>query len=651
MENEERVKHYSLHDWAYGSEFRKLQKKIDDSSFELENPTAMDLIELSNVCLIFKDADSLLTEPQTFLHNNKAFEAEARKTLFLHFGKIDALTIQNDLNQITKSNSEGKWDYTTNDYLEVLLSYAKCQNLSPDSLRVLFSSFPLRSILKYEELSHRLKNEIKTELLKNLWSMEILTETYDKSDGEKYYLPSLTNSEVDAIAMAYCNLPNPHPTCLEFLIGHRDNKDSYILKRRARVAAKKSLESFWKNAISNPSPSVHIFKRNIMVSLKEDARKLIDIHHEQGNTEVTISAEAVRTVKTPLEAFDLLAAAGQLIDDSGCCTVLPYNPNVISTINLLFEKLQKNSYGCQDYFRKQDVYRCIFFCLAENFERVGISPFEGCRQYVRDRIDPLLEGSELALQDVNGDTYYQRCEALVPQIESVLSRYEIYVEEGEISKDLVEANRSFVKTDDYKSLVPEKKYYSFNSESNEAERIRLLLFGDQSLLNYIDNTTRADSFAELFETFRIFKESYKIEDCKHNIDFLIGKGILVEDDEGLRFVDEDVSFIWHRLQEDRFITVFALSPKQKGILDNYVQSGWCTCYSSLFSHEEADFLDFWLNDSKFSNSVGLRNKHMHGQTILRDEDECRADYWMALRILMICLCKIYYDLKDSQSVR
>lgn len=72
-------------------------------------------------------------------------------------------------------------------------------------------------------------------------------------------------------------------------------------------------------------------------------------------------------------------------------------------------------------------------------------------------------------------------------------------------------------------------------------------------------------------------------------------------------------------------------------------------YSKLFSNAEADYFDYILNNSKFSNALALRNHYEHGQSIQYTAEEHEENYKIGLRVLFTMLLKIYKDIVGNDN--
>lgn len=65
--------------------------------------------------------------------------------------------------------------------------------------------------------------------------------------------------------------------------------------------------------------------------------------------------------------------------------------------------------------------------------------------------------------------------------------------------------------------------------------------------------------------------------------------------------------------------------------------------NSLLTRNEQDYLDFYLNKSKFTNGYDIRNRYLHG-TNVNDENQYESDYYSILKLIIIIILKINDDL-------
>ena len=74
-------------------------------------------------------------------------------------------------------------------------------------------------------------------------------------------------------------------------------------------------------------------------------------------------------------------------------------------------------------------------------------------------------------------------------------------------------------------------------------------------------------------------------------------------------------------------------------IKDMVNSGDLKVKSTLFSQPEADYLDYILNKSKFSNGLDLRNKYIHS-TYPKNETEQQSDYLQLLKLMVLVISKM-----------
>jgi len=70
----------------------------------------------------------------------------------------------------------------------------------------------------------------------------------------------------------------------------------------------------------------------------------------------------------------------------------------------------------------------------------------------------------------------------------------------------------------------------------------------------------------------------------------------------------------------------------------------CISYSTLFSQDEIDFLNYCLNNKKFNNSLAIRNKYLHGSTIYFEPEQHKANYLLLIKIFIIIYARINEEL-------
>lgn len=90
------------------------------------------------------------------------------------------------------------------------------------------------------------------------------------------------------------------------------------------------------------------------------------------------------------------------------------------------------------------------------------------------------------------------------------------------------------------------------------------------------------------------------------------------------------------------IVLWRYTEESRELIDSLVERGILGYCDGLFSQDEARYLNYMLNDSEATNSLGLRNKYAHANGPVGDpnSDELRKDYHTMLALLISITLKI-----------
>lgn len=67
-------------------------------------------------------------------------------------------------------------------------------------------------------------------------------------------------------------------------------------------------------------------------------------------------------------------------------------------------------------------------------------------------------------------------------------------------------------------------------------------------------------------------------------------------------------------------------------------------YSNLFSHSEAKFISYCLNNKEYDNALAIRNKYLHGSTIHFNEEQHKNNYIILIKVFLIVIAKVEEEL-------
>ena len=107
--------------------------------------------------------------------------------------------------------------------------------------------------------------------------------------------------------------------------------------------------------------------------------------------------------------------------------------------------------------------------------------------------------------------------------------------------------------------------------------------------------------------------------------------------------------LYKDLYHNKSVNYYLVPDKIKNIIDNELDKNNVISSNTLLSKEEASWFNYVLND-KYSNSIGVRNKYIHGY-VESNQQKLMEDYVLLVRMVLILLGKIEYDLTIEENER
>lgn len=239
-----------------------------------------------------------------------------------------------------------------------------------------------------------------------------------------------------------------------------------------------------------------------------------------------------------------------------------------------------------------------------------------------------------------GATYLEKVRHLFAELESVSAQFELYAENGEVDRELLNMRSDPVRYKRIPSLVKGK--YVYPGGDDAIEGVLGLLFSDSSRIIYIDDNLRASDFVRLVLQNRIRYTDFH-EYQVPAIDYLIDAGFLENADERIRFVNLEQIRVLHMLFHKEAASYYHLSDAGREAVDEMVGKGWLIRRSTLLTDAESAYFNYFLNRT-YSNGLNLRNQYLHGSQPIADEDHAYyKDYLVALRLAVALVIKINDD--------
>ncbi|MDY4788577.1 MAG: hypothetical protein SO253_04640 [Bacilli bacterium] len=642
-------RHLDLNDWLYTNNFEKAINKIK-KGLNFESYSLEELLEMIEISKFFDDKNNLNNASKKIIEENLNAFKQINSTIAKYFNSITPNKIKLDLQKIR--DEKGLYPFGYYNCMVKFKSYLKLNDIEFKAL-IDDGLFYLYIALRSKDMVNTFNSVIHSELLSNAEGITYLIRNYDMVDENKmkevnYYFPNFSDDDIDLMINNYLHCEHKNLNYLQALNFHRNNIDSYKISRKTRVEIKKTIELEQKR-IFNKKTSTSFGVRVIIDSGQKIDNPII-FKGDQPNIEISFSKDFLASDTSTLGIMKCMYFILDLVDNQWrlYSTFNPINEN---TLTRLFELKTEGQYGSYLYFYKLNISNLLFSTYFEFLNREGIKYTDVLNTYVKEKIGNGLLKEKFKIDLKLDNDFLSNCERLFNEIPSLLSQYQIYVEEGDIDDDLLNASSDSIKISQVPSLI-KSKYVEIIPDS-EIKSYFYILFSNQCMLSYIDENIYASSFVELINKYEIKTTAYinKPADMQM-IDYLIKQKILFVNQNNIyEFCSPLQIQILQDLYTKGFISYHHISNEAKNIINDLKSKNLIKEYSSLFSNYESDYLSFILNNEKFSNALALRNKYEHGKGKLFSEEENKDNFIIGLKALTEIVSKIDDDIILKQHIK
>lgn len=623
-----------MKDMSIGFNIFLLKEIISSFDFERTNYHINEILEFYNILIFVKNKLYIPSDDQNVIEKLKEIIGK-------FFNQISDNNFIELYSQVDEMYISDFWDS-----IEKFKSYNDISIIIFDKLLKTNTVF-LLDIFYNKFLTEYYKDILRERLLSEPINAEILLSPYVKSSNshqKPIYLPSnLTFDDKENIIENYVNLEEANINYLNIIINFRDDKDLRI-NPRTKLKAKTKYDNFIKNHFLNNrgiEQSINVEYINGLDSVKQVNIQGLETNYFYSRDWFVNNNDYPTLLNNFIYIFDYTdlqmritlvskrSEMGIIESKAGLSTKDSYQYGISFLIKNRLAYIQMYSYiyvlKSQD-IRIEDIFEWFF----NNY---------------------LLDEFNIANYNVNlpseHSSYLEKCRIIFPEIERVLKKYNIYVEDGYINDELLQFISKPLQLNECKSNVINKYVYSSNSE--EYNFVVYLLFSNLSLTYTNIRIKRYDNFYNL-----IINERIKPTDLKdynqNDIKWLIDKQYIYIDNNGfMKLSNVNQILILKDIFYNDVISYWHHPKKIKMEIEKLVNKGLLKFENSLFTSCEADYLNFLLN-KRYSNGIELRNLYSHGvepNTLTDDVHE--KNYIKSLIVLVLIILKINDDLSILHS--
>lgn len=515
------------------------------------------------------------------------------------------------------------------------------KQIVPDTFSRLFEiTVWKQDILQCKNIVEYFNTTLRNLLLKDKGSAELLLSYYEKTGSHRnpniYFPKSLSIIDKENIIKDYIESDNPNPNYIQLIITSKD-QNKFKLSDPTKLKAKRRLKEI----------STNLFKSGLCatsslsygVGFSETQTDPVVVSTDADQLIYTYSIPHIQQNLFPFAIFTNIRDLFHIIDNQSRIALVRKQKDV--GFEDIFGLHPQSEYLCTRTFQiKNNLAQCqlalykdvLFRYFNINLETVVAAVFNTiCSTSKIDNLHIQITPKEDCLASI-------RC--LYPEIDSVLKKYKLYVEDGIIDFELLEMSSSPVGLEDIPSLVSKKYVYK---DSEQLDKVMFYLYLDQSMLFLADGYP-GKGYRSLFDL--ISKEDISFDSLceyqKPKYEELISCGYLKIEDGVIRFSNPAKVRVLKDLYDNNVLSYWHLPTEIQAEVDELHRSGAVKFESKLFTTAEVEYLKYYLNKS-YCNGLDLRNKYAHGSHGL-DKGAIEADYNTLLLVAIMIIWKIVDDI-------
>ncbi|WP_239702952.1 MULTISPECIES: hypothetical protein [unclassified Mammaliicoccus] len=631
-----RVKFYSKGDLSVGGYLNNVTELI--SGFKKEQLDDINkVLELYN-CTKFIDNKLYHKDwSENYISNLKGQSKQVMSNIAKKFSRINEMNLTDIVSQIDNMYKE--------DFLELFSKFKLTERINDNQIKSILKSgyLYINQICKHKHLVFSYTDIIREELISDPINIELLLDEFvvlnRNQEREKMYIPNnLTKEDIHLLIDDYIKHPKANLNYLE-LIRNNKNDDKFTVTEKQRWKAKKKIDE----------KEEELFKGNsgipitYQLKLDSDVKNIVDYHIDGFESTIIIDRNYLKNTLDYPSILNNFIWLFSFVDMNGRASfVSKENYGELHFFDL-FSISSKKDYNNNLNFKISEQYGHLIMGMYYNFLKSNDIYLESVikwffEEYLKDELEVIQYTFETPNQL---SSYREKCRDILAEFDYSLQQYKCYVDYGEINHEMLGLSSSGISFDNVPSKIENK--YAYPKES--LNTIFHFLFSDQSNLGYLGETEKSKStFYELINDEAVSYNDFQ-EHQKSHLDYIFDKGYIMIDANGyIQWTDKQELFVLKSLFDYGVINFKRLPQNMQNQLLQLKKEGHIYFQSSLFTQQEQDLLDFYLNNSKFQNGPQIRNKYLHGRQGNKDENLNFNNYLIILRLIVLVVIKINDDL-------
>lgn len=631
-----RVRFFGRRDLASGWYLDRVGELVEQFDASKLQTNATDVIELHNVQRYLEDG--LL--PHSFGADRRAQAIaripQIRSAVGRFFSAVDDTNCPRLIVDVS-------FDYHS-DLLDLLGRHKAFQRCSAEVMLSALTEAGVRlgTLLANEKLVDAYGSEIREQLLGAPRNAEHLIRKHmQKEGGRDIYLPtSLTPADMRQLMESYIDSGGANPNYVGLIETAPVSRETGVDAKLKLRAKRRNLEMTQKFFEENAG-----FRTGCEVLIADAQDEPMKCDMDDSDGMVVRFSYSGRWLEETVDNPSILNNFQHLFEfaDRQVLLTLPSYPAQLGVLERVMTTTGKTDYQIGAAFRSIDLSTLLQTRLYHHYLKSKNIDIEEVISWFFEEylVQEFGAGNFSFAPSDPQSSYLQRVRHLFVELESVTAQFSLFVEYGELDRDLQTITSDPVRYKEVPSLLDGK--YLYPSSAGEIVGVLDALFSDQSTLAYINDELSAENAARLLIENKVAYGDF-LEYQKPAIKRLIELDVLVDTGTRVGFVSPERFGILKSLFTTQAVSYYHLSTAGRVEADAMVAQGWLTRQSSLLTEDEAKYFNYFLNKVDFSNGPELRNKYLHGSQANADgEDSHFHAYVTALRLIIALVIKMNDD--------
>ena len=518
------------------------------------------------------------------------------------------------------------------DFWDLIVKYEVYEHIDNFPMVAEKCKLPLYRMLQYKKLVRHLDKELSDYMRQSSQTGEMIIKEFleETKSREKIHIPkSFTQDDEKNAINQYLSQEHVNPNILRLVINAPRNVEHAPVDDKMKINARHRFENIW-----NDDEFTKIsYQYLIGATFERNYTAASEFRVSKNKYEIVVDSDwIINNLDYPtllnnfiyLFGFTDVYIRSQFVNNRNCIDALEDS--------MLTKGLSSYHYGGL-FELKNELFTSVMIGYYNLLSDKGVFLESIIKWFFESYLsDEFHANGFIVNTPLHTDNLITKCKGMVSALDGAAKQFRMYVENGEIDRELYEISSEHMQYEKLPSFLHKKYVYC---DDEEIINIEKCLFSDQSLLTFTENhELRYSSLMELIE-----KENVTIDNFnrfqRKMLDDLISKDVIRVFDGFLR-PNREYCFL---LKEWFYNDVICYSYlKNTVLIDRLIEDGKAYIVNSLLSREEYNYIDF-IFTHKYGNGLDLRNRYIH-DTCSVDEEKQKIDYMQILKIAVLVVIKI-----------